>query len=125
SASAVGTGAVAVATAGNDEGIPPKRVMDADEIAHDLDQGALVVHRIAKGGDEADSYFDGRPERRFVNMDHAKSVAVVKALIAAGAKDVAIVGSQEGEDASGGRIAFATTLQFEMPTDPAARKKIF
>src|SRR5205085_10857546 len=86
---------------------------------------ALVVHRIAKGGGEAGSYFDGRRERRFVNMDHAKSVAVVKALIAAGAKDVAIVGSQEGEDASGGRIAFATTLQFEMPTDPAARKKIF
>jgi len=125
-AGAVGSGAVAVATAGgDDEYALPKRVMDPDEIAHDLDQGALAVHRMAKGGADADDYFDGRPERRFVNMDHAKSVALVKALIAAGAKDVAIVASQEGEDANEARIELATALMLEMPTEPGARKKVF
>lgn len=126
SADAIDSGATAVATAGPDEQhYPPKRTMDPEELAEDLDKGALATIRYNKGGSVADDYLTTHDEHRFSNLDKPKSLELVKALQDAGAKSVTCVNFDDVASKQGGTVSLVGGIVIEMPDDPASRKKIF
>lgn len=126
SADAIGAGAAAVATAGpGDEQYPPKRTMDPEEIAEDLDRGALRTLNYNKGGSVADDYLTTHEEHRFSNMDKTKSLELVKALQEAGARSVTCVNFGDVQSKQGGTVSLVGAIVIEMPDDPASRSKVF
>jgi hypothetical protein len=125
-AGAVGVGAAAVASAGDDnQGYPPKRAMVPEELSGDLDKGAQASLRYNKGGTPPADYFDLSDNNRFSNMDRPKSLALVKGLEEAGAKNITCVSFHDTEGKDGAKITLVGGVVFEMPEEPSARKKIF
>jgi hypothetical protein len=124
-AGAVGVGAAAVASAGEDNPYPPKRAMVPEELAGDLDKGAQASLRFNKGGTPPDQYFDLSDNNRFSSMDRPKSLALVKALEEAGAKNITCVSFHDTEGQDGAKITLVGGIVFDMPEEPAARKKVF
>ena len=126
-AGAIGGGALAVMTAGEDaeDRPPPKRTMDPAEIAEDLDSSAQLTMRFVRGGTEPQMYLDGPPAHTFVGYDKAKSLEILKAIQAAGAKNVTIVGFSELTNADGQREQKADDVIVELPDDKPNRAKIF
>jgi hypothetical protein len=125
-AGAVGVGTAAVATAGDDgEFVPPKRVLEGPEIAEDLDKGAQHLLNFNKGGTNLEDYFGDDAVRRFTNMTHDQSIALVKAFKDAGAKSLTGVDFYDVEDEKGWKQTLVGGMVVEMPDEPAARKKVF
>lgn len=126
-AGAVGVGTVAVANARSDpdEIIPPKRMMDPEEIAERLDKSALGGLEFVKGGSNATDFLESNDAHKFSNLDKDKCRALVKDLTDAGAKAVTCSGFTDVTTPEGGRVSRATELTVELPDDPGQREKVF
>ena len=126
-AGAIGGGALAVMTAGEDaeDRPPPKRTMDPAEIAEDLDSSAQLSMRFVRGGTEPQGYLDGPPAHTFLGYDKAKSLEILKDLQAAGAKNVTIVDFSVVTNADGQREQKADAIIVELPDDKPNRARIF
>ena len=98
---------------------------EKQSLSSDLDKGTQLTLNFNKGGNNAEDYFGDDADRRFTNMTHDQSNALVKDLKAAGAKSITGVDFVDVQTANGGAVSLIGGIVIELPEDPAARKKLF
>ena len=123
-AGAIGGGALAVTTAG-DEKVPPKRTLSPAELAKDLDSGNQEALNYIQGGDDPRTWMESHPLHTLAGMTKDESEAFLKRLESLGAQNIRKVGEVVYKTKEGMPYGNIASIMFEMPTDPAARKQIF
>ena len=123
-AGAIGGGALAVTTAG-DEKIPPKRMLSPAELAKDLDSGNQEALNYIQGGDDPRTWMESHPLHTLAGMTKDESEVFLKRLESLGAQNIRKVGEIVYKTKEGMPYGNIASIMFEMPTDPAARKQIF
>ena len=123
---AIGGGAMAVATAGEDvQEFPPKRMLDPEEIVHDLDRSNQKWLNGLDGGTEAVTWIGDSPLRTMGLTTLDESRAFLANLSSLGAQNIRMMDYNSTKTPDGKLYEYATTIMVELPTDPAQRKQIF
>lgn len=125
-AGAIGVGAAAIATAGaDDEDVPPKRTMDPEEIAEDLDKASQRRLAAIDGGYHPRQRMDSNPLNTLAGMNREESEQFLQTLEQAGAVDIRQMDETARMTKDGAPYGTTNAIMIELPTDPAARKRIF
>ena len=125
-AGAIGGGALAIATAGeNEDPVPPKRMMDAAEIAEDLDGSSQNTLNFLDGGDIPRAWMSTDPLHTLAGMTKEESEQFLQTLEGAGVTDIRMVDEVVYKTKDGKPYGNIAAIMVTLPTDPAGRKKVF